>query len=103
MQTQSQPTRICQSCIYESECGHCQLSQNKGKPIWFCEDFDSGRFLQSVANQKIHSHERSTPSSNPGTELISGRMTGLCISCADRVSCMFPIMEGGVWHCEEYC
>jgi len=54
-------------------------------------------------NNKIYSEERSFQSSKPGIEVIPGRMKGLCINCDNRTSCKFSIVEGGVWHCEEYC
>ncbi len=54
-------------------------------------------------NDKIYSEERPSQSSKPGIEEIPGRMKGLCINCDNRVSCKFRIVEGGVWHCEEYC
>ncbi len=54
-------------------------------------------------NDKIYSEERPSQSSKLGIEEIPGRMKGLCINCDNRVSCKFRIVEGGVWHCEEYC
>ena len=59
---------------------------------------------QSVAeSKKTYSEERSFQSSKPGIEVTPGRMKGLCINCENRTSCKFSIVEGGVWHCEEYC
>ncbi len=103
MKAQSQNTDICQSCIYESDCVHYQNCKIMCKPIWFCENFDNGTSLQVVENEPIYSETRPSQSSNPGIEAISGRMKGLCINCGNRTSCMLPIREGGVWHCEEYC
>jgi hypothetical protein len=28
---------------------------------------------------------------------------GLCSNCENRNTCVNSRMEGGVWHCEEYC
>lgn len=56
-----------------------------------------------ATNDKIYSEDRSSQASKPGIEEIPGRMKGLCINCDNRVSCKFRIVEGGVWHCEEYC
>jgi len=103
MKAQSQNTGICQTCIYESECVHYQNCKIMCKPIWFCENFDNGTSLKMVDNEKFYSGERSSQSSNSGTEVIPGRMKGLCINCDNRASCMFPTRDGGVWHCEEYC
>jgi hypothetical protein len=68
-----------------------------------CENFDNISSLQVHENEKIGTKERSSQSSKPGIKAIPGRMKGLCINCDDRASCQFPIVEGGVWHCEEYC
>ena len=103
MKAQPKNTNICPTCIYASECVHYQNSQSACKPIWFCENFDNTTALQVAENEEIYSEERSSQSFNPGTEVIPGRMKGLCISCDNRVSCMFPTRDGGVWHCEEYC
>jgi hypothetical protein len=102
-QPQTQNTGICQTCIYVFECVHYQNSQIASKPIWFCENFDNRTSPQVTENEKIYADERSSQSSNPGIDAIPGRMKGLCINCDNRASCLFPIVEGGVWRCEEYC
>ena len=103
MKAQPQNTNICPTCIYESECVHYQNSQIACKPIWFCENFDNTTALQVAENEEIYSEERSSQSTKPGIEVISGRMKGLCINCDNRASCMLLTPDGGVWHCEEYC
>ncbi len=103
MKAQPQNTYICQTCIYASECVHYQNSQIVCKPIWFCENFDNRTSLQVAEKEEINSEERSSQSSKPGIEAIPGRMKGLCINCDNRALCLFPIVEGGVWYCEEYC
>ena len=103
MKAQPQNKNICQTCIYESECVHYQHCQAMNDLVLFCENFDNGNSLQVVENEKIYSEERSSQSSNPGIEAIPGRMKGLCSNCDNRASCLFPIVAGGVWHCEEYC
>lgn len=103
MQAQPQNKGICQTCIYVSECVHYQNSQIACEPIWFCENFDNKGTHQAAENEKNYSEERSFQSSKPGIEAIPGRMRGLCLNCGDRASCLFTIVEGGVWHCEEYC
>jgi hypothetical protein len=68
-----------------------------------CENFDSISSLQVTEKEEIDSKKESSQSSKPGIKEIPGRMKGLCINCDDRASCQFPIVEGGVWFCEEYC
>ena len=101
MKAEPQNTYICQTCIYASECVHYQNSQIVCKPIWFCENFDNRTSLQVARGDQLE--ERSSQSSKPGIEAIPGRMKGLCINCDNRALCLFPIVEGGVWYCEEYC
>ena len=103
MKAQPQNTNICPTCIYASECVHYQNSQIACKPIWFCENFDNTTALQVAESEETYSEGRSSQSSKPGIEAIPGRMKGLCINCDNRASCLLPIVEGGVWHCEEYC
>jgi len=103
MKAQPQNTNICQTCIYESECVHYQNRLIASKSIWFCANFDNTTSLQVAESDEIYPDERSSLSSKPAIEAISGRMKGLCIDCDNRASCLFPIVEGGVWHCEEYC
>ncbi len=68
-----------------------------------CENFDNITALQVPEKVEIDTKEQSSQSAEPGTKVIPGRMNGLCMNCDDRVSCQFPIVDGGVWHCEEYC
>lgn len=103
MQPQPQNTSICQTCMYVSDCVHYQNSQIECKPIWFCENFDNKSTLQVAENIKIFSANRSSQSNKPGIEEIPGRTRGLCLNCGNSASCLFPFVEGGVWHCEEYC
>jgi len=103
MKAQSQDTTICQTCSYAPECVHYQNSQAACKPIWFCENFNNTDSLQAAGNEESYFEARSSRSSNPGIEEIPGRMKGLCINCDNRVACLFPVVEGGIWHCEVYC
>ena len=103
MKAQSQNTDLCQTCICESECVHYQNCKIMCKPIWFCENFDNGTSLQVDENKGVYSEEQLSQSSKLGIEAIPGRMKGLCINCDNRASCMMPIRDSGVWHCEEYC
>lgn len=103
MQLQAKSADICQTCIHVSDCVHYQHRQNQGKAIFHCENFDNKPVLQVVENE-IHYKEDSRPQpSKPSISFIQGRMKGLCMNCEKRVSCKYPIRDGGVWHCEEYC
>lgn len=103
MQQQAKRTSICQTCIHLSECAHCQECQNQGKAIFHCEDFDDRPALFVVEGESINDGNRRTNPSKASIAYFKGRMQGLCLNCETRESCGYPIRDGGVWHCEEYC
>lgn len=67
-------------------------------PVHHCEEFDDS---ERGSKQPVL---RAVP--QPVTEVVESETaalrSGLCVNCAHRESCAFPIVEGGVWHCEEY-
>jgi len=103
MHQYAKSTSICQTCIHFSECAHCQECQRQGKAILHCEDFDDRPALFVVEGESINDGERRANSSKASIPYIKGRMKGLCLNCEIRESCRYPIRDGGVWHCEEYC
>ena len=103
MQSQAKSTDLCQTCNHVSECAHYQHCQNQGKTIFHCENFDNKPALCVVENEIIHEVKYSSEHPNTSISYVQGRMKGLCINCETRVSCKYPIRDGGVWHCEEYC
>ena len=68
-------------------------------PVFHCEEFSdvNGGLTQPVA--KLAPAAVRDPA--PAAEAANPRM-GLCVNCAHRDGCGFPIVEGGTWHCEEY-
>ncbi len=67
------------------------------------ENFDNIASLQGTEAKEMDVKERSPQASKSGIKAIPGRMKGLCLNCDDRALCQFPIVDGGVWYCEEYC
>ncbi len=102
MQSQAKSTSICQTCNHVSECTHYQKCQNEGKAIFQCENFDNKPVLHIVENKLLH-EDTLSKLTKTSVSYIQGRMKGLCINCEKRVSCGYPIRDGGIWHCEEYC
>jgi len=94
---------ICITCIHATECVHYQNCRNHGKVIFHCENFDNKPVLSVVENEILHEAEHCSEPSTTNVSYVQGRMKGLCINCEKRVSCSYPIQDGGVWHCEEYC
>ena len=103
MRLQAKSTDICQTCIYVIDCAHYQHCQNQGKAIIHCENFDNKPVLHVVENEILHEVEYRPQPSKTSIAYVQGRMKGLCMNCEKRVSCKYPICDGGVWHCEEYC
>lgn len=103
MQSQALKVSLCQSCIHAPDCFHYQKSLSAGRPVFFCEYFDDAPPV-APAEKKNPGPEK------PGRDWsklhhfkdIPGRMQGLCLNCAKRETCTFPVLEGGVWFCEEY-
>jgi hypothetical protein len=86
---------LCCTCI------HVDLCTSRATwvgPVHHCEEFDDSDqdakqpSLKAVPQPAVETAQ--TPSAS--------KRSGLCINCAHRDSCTFPIVEGGVWHCEEY-
>ena len=103
MHPEAKDTDICLTCNHAIECVHYQNCRKQGKTIFHCENFDNKPVLTVVENEGLNEAEHIHESSKPGVSYVQGRMEGLCINCEKRISCRYPIREGGVWHCEEYC
>lgn len=85
---------LCTSCINDP---YCIYPRDPTRPIMECEEFE-GCVLPppeaiplsvSVSERKMAAEED------------SGEFKGLCVSCQNRKTCIYPKPEGGVWHCEE--
>jgi len=103
MQPQAKSTGICDTCNHVSECSHYHDCQNQGKAIFHCEDFDDRPELCLVEGKVVDDEEQHHEPSKTSIAYIKGRMNGLCLNCEKREACRYPIRDGGVWHCEEYC
>jgi len=67
-------------------------------PVHHCEEFDD-------SSQRPQQPRLKAVPAEPVDEAAStsaGARSGLCINCDHRDCCTFPVVEGGVWHCEEY-
>ena len=67
---------LCSSCRYSQSCTYLK---SLTMPVTQCEEFE-GFFPE------------------PGDDAREG----LCVTCDNRATCMFPRPAGGIWHCEEY-
>jgi hypothetical protein len=87
---------LCTTCKQASD---CTFAGHAGKPVLFCEEFDTGE--PSAAKDRGPRHTV-PPRIHAGEDENSARSLGLCRNCENRVTCAFPRPDGGVWHCEEY-
>ena len=81
---------ICTNCLQNMDCAP---RQNPDKPILFCEQFEvfaSPPEKLEVKRDDVKSKE------------YDNNFLGLCKNCDDRVDCMYPKPESGIWHCEAY-
>ena len=83
---------LCSTCANSPEC------VNRGsveRPKYFCEEFfnRNGRHRAAVPDLP--------PSAPPRRR--GHRSEGLCYDCENHDHCTSRNVDGGVWHCEEYC
>ncbi len=84
---------LCSTCNSQAIC-----TRRNGitLPILFCEDFDDSTPLDIAGGARpIIAGEK--------TAVDVDAAMGLCCNCGNRESCGIRPVEGGVWHCEEYC
>ena len=67
-------------------------------PVHHCEEFDDAETQQKKPNLKAVPPQ----AAEVDESAAAGARQGLCVNCEHRDSCSFPVVEGGVWHCEEY-
>jgi len=86
---------LCCTCI------HIDLCTGRATwvgPVHHCEEFDDTG--QESKKPKLQAVPQ--PTEEAAASPQASKRRGLCVNCAHRDSCTFPIVEGGVWHCEEY-
>ena len=67
-------------------------------PVHHCEEFDDSD--HGSRQPKLKAVPQQFAMGDGSAVAIARR--GLCVNCSSRVSCAFPVVDGGVWHCEEY-
>ena len=103
MHSQVKQRDICQTCIHAAHCAHHRHCLSLGKAIFYCENFDDQPALRVVEGEVLNDAKPCPEPSRTGVAYIRGRMKGLCVNCGNRATCKYPICDGGVWHCGEYC
>ena len=84
---------LCATCDHASTCAsHAELEQR----AFECEEYaQKSRTPQSGRGRRARRCGDARPD--------DGQLHGLCSDCENRQRCTLHTLEGGVWHCEEYC
>ncbi len=80
---------ICSSCENLSLCSFIKPIR---QPVFFCEEFTSGS--DRIAPVAVKTRSDAQVPRDTGK--------GLCATCDDAKTCLYPKDESGIWHCEEY-
>jgi len=87
---------LCSTC---KNAPGCTFPRDPNEPVLHCEEF----YGEEPSPIESTGKDRSPPTlSYVAKERESAESVGLCGDCEDRETCMFPKLEGGIWHCEEY-
>lgn len=94
---------LCSTCTHAATCTYLM---NQKEIVWQCEEYTDKPAVQS------NPHGEKTPlktTSETGTDSRSTvnedefiEYKGLCVNCENRKVCKKEIVEGGIWHCENY-
>lgn len=95
---ENRPAGLCANCDNYTS---CIFLRDTKVEIHACEEYSCSHSSTESKNFVLPLHaEQKTPFTN---ESISSRNMGLCINCENRKTCMYPNVDGGVWHCSDYC
>lgn len=87
---------LCSTCKHASTCA---LPGDARKPLLYCDEFELE--IKAPSRAGPGGASRST---GPFIAERKGPATliGLCWDCENSPTCIFPVPEGGRWHCKEY-
>ena len=86
-------------CLTCKNASSCTFPRDPVKPAFYCEEFEIESTVSIIPPEKERLLETDSAAAK---EKDTTRFVGLCSDCENRQTCVFPIPEGGVWHCEEY-
>lgn len=87
---------LCSTCKHVSTCA---FPADSRRPLLYCNEFEIE--ISTPSKLGLSSLSQSARSFIPQVE-GSSTLIGLCSDCENSPTCVFPIPEGGRWHCEEY-
>jgi hypothetical protein len=84
---------LCTTCNRESNCVNRSAPDTQ---VFECEDFTEHEGVKrTFPENRFRPHATVSPNGKT--------VKGLCGDCLNRKNCsMVQMLEGGVWHCEEY-
>ena len=89
---------LCSTC---NTIDTCTVRKNWKGPVMFCDEFDD-HVPVATTGKNVEKAKNDTAIALPAKAKTASRRRGLCVNCLHCDTCTFPIVEGGVWHCEEY-
>jgi hypothetical protein len=84
---------ICSTCNHRSSCLFLKTARH---PIAFCEEFDDST-SQAVSPEPPRKEKRLSEI-NYG----QGQEEGVCVTCANRSSCVYRQPGVAIWDCEDF-
>lgn len=97
----SEYTGLCSIC---NRTQSCSLPRESTRSILECDEFEIQSLYRiptfEFITDKILSDEPLAV--EPVHSVETNQFKGLCCDCANRKTCTYPKVEGGIFHCEEY-
>ncbi len=90
---------LCSTCLHAPSC------VNRSRPagrVFECEEFFVPGGAQPANRQRTPNPGGASPR-NGVARRQGAKSEGLCFDCGNHPHCGMKSVEGGVWHCEEYC
>ncbi|HEX9745520.1 MAG TPA: hypothetical protein VGB30_08840 [bacterium] len=78
---------LCSTCSASQGC----IYHTRGKAVHYCEEYD----LHEPLSEPVTFIQ-------PEIQISRKGLTGLCVTCVHRDSCINARTIGGIWHCEEF-
>jgi len=95
---ENRPDGLCGNCDHYTS---CIFLRDTKVVIHACEEYSCSHRLTESRNAEMPQRaEQKVPAT---IESINNRDMGLCTNCENRKTCIYPNVEGGVWHCSDYC
>ena len=89
---------LCATCVGVET---CTFPYPADRSVLTCAEFEPWPPRQGAT--VLTSAAQASPTVNYRTRGDLPRPLGLCVNCENAEGCTFPMPEGGVWRCEEYC